>query len=207
MQCFFNPATFEGRHYVPADALQGLFSVAMTWSEQNDVWTLELTTLPTLKAMAADAAAQLGAVYTPRGPMEDRLMVGYQTVVDYGGGQALMNFLPDLNRPIFALGPVLHKMTMLDRGYLRTYESNGKVTQSLYAQAISSETIPLEYDEIACIDQRVQLYSLKKNGKYGFAFIPWGNYTATVSPCQWEKPMSITEMCGALASYSVAGEW
>jgi len=207
VQCFYNPATFEGRHYVPADALQGLFSVAMTWSEQNDVWTLELTTLPTLKAMAADAAAQLGAVYTPRGPMEDRLMVGYQTVVDYGGGQALMNFLPDLNRPIFALGPVLHKMTMLDRGYLRTYESNGKVTQSLYAQAISSETIPLEYDEITCIDQRVQLYSLKKNGKYGFAFIPWGNYTATVSPCRWEKPMSITEMCGALASYNATGEW
>lgn len=207
VQCFYNPATFEGRHYVPADALRGLFSVAMTWSEQKDVWTLELTILSALKAMAADAAAQLGAAYTPRGPMEDRLMVGYQTVVDYGGGQALMNFRPDLNRPIFDLGPVLHRMTMLDRGYLRTYESNGKVTQSLYAQAISYETIPLEYDEIVCIDQRVQLYSLKKNGKYGFAVIPWGNYEATISPCQWEKPMTITEMCGALASYSATGEW
>lgn len=207
VRCFYNPATFEGRHYIPADALRGLFSVAMTWSEQQDVWTLELTTLSALKAMAADAAAQLGAVYTPRGPMEDRLMVGYQTVVDYGGGQALMNFLPDLNRPIFDLGPVLHRMTMLDRGYLRTYESNGKVTQSLYAQAISYETIPLEYDEIVCIDQRVQLYSLKKNGKYGFAVIPWGNYEATISPCQWEKPMTITEMCGAMASYSATGEW
>lgn len=207
VQCFYNPATFEGRHYVPADALQGLFSVAMTWSEQNDVWTLELTTLSTLKAMAADAAAQLGAVYTPRGPMEERLMVGYQTVVDYGGGQALMNFLPGLNRPIFDLGPVLHRMTMLDRGYLRTYESNGKVTQSLYAQTISSETIPLEYEEIVCIDQRIQLYSLKKDGKYGFASIPWGSYEATISPCRWEKPMTITEMCGELASYNATGEW
>ena len=73
---------------------------------------------------------------------------------------------------------------------------SGKTVQSFYSQPYSVPTLPPEYEEIRCVSTNLGLYSLKKDGKYGMAWIPIGWPEAQmVTDCRWSTPLTLTEMC------------
>lgn len=196
------PVCDDGIWYVSVYALEKLLGVGFTFDVENhglkeEHWTLDLYDLEYLKGMAAEAAKAVGGSYTPTGdPAKDRHLTKWEAVMDMGGGQALLWFNPDSGTPSNMLGPVLHNLEILERGYLRSYTSGGKTVQGFYSQPYSVPTLPAEYEEIHCVNTQLGLYSLKKGGKYGMAWIPIGWHEAQmVTECRWSVPLTLTEMC------------
>ena len=199
---FGKPVCDDGIWYVPIHALEELLGVGITYHVDNlgnkeELWTLALYDMEQLKIMAAEGAKAVGGSYTPTGdPAKDRHLTRWEAVMDKGGGQALLWFTPDNSAPSNMLGPVLHKLEILDHGYLRSYTGGGKTVQSFYSQPYSVPTLPPEYEEIRCVSTNLGLYSLKKDGKYGMAWIPIGWPEAQmVTDCRWSTPLTLTEMC------------
>jgi len=196
------PVCDDGIWYVSVYALEKLLGVGFTFDVENhglkeEHWTLDLYDMEQLKRMAAEGAKAVGGSYTPTGdPARDRHLTKWEAVMDKGGGQALLWFNPDNPEPSNMLGPVLQELEILDRGYLRIYTSGGKTVQGFYSQPYSVPTLPAEYEEIRCVNTLLGLYSLKKDGRYGMAWIPQGWPEAQmVTDCRWPAPLTLTEMC------------
>lgn len=149
----------NGQLYLPFDLLTDVFNVSVNTSEQNRI---RIYTLPTLFKNAVSTAGQLG-YSNISGIYENIRAIPYNLVVV--GNNSLYGVIDLSQRGQEILSIKYENLEFIQNS--QEFFMSADSTVGLLDRTGKTIIKPMEYDEISILDEMMQLYTVKKDGKYG----------------------------------------